>query len=185
MKALVVYESLFGNTRHIAEAVARGLGSRCQVDIAEIEQASYSAAGDADLLVVGGPTHMWGMSRQMTRMIAHCSTSQETISRDRGVREWLAALPASDGALAAAFDTHLAVNGREPVGSAAHGIASRLTALGYRLALPPQAFLVRDTYGPVLKGEVQHATHWGKQLAWHSGSGGEIPVARFGGQAAA
>ncbi|MDX5309965.1 MAG: flavodoxin domain-containing protein, partial [Rhodococcus sp. (in: high G+C Gram-positive bacteria)] len=58
MRALVVYESMFGNTRHVAEAVARGLGSA--VRTVPVTQAHEENLSDYDLVVVGGPTHAHG-----------------------------------------------------------------------------------------------------------------------------
>jgi flavorubredoxin len=57
MKALVVYESMFGNTRQIAEAIAAGLAESVDVAAVEVSEATAEAAEGADLLVAGGPTH--------------------------------------------------------------------------------------------------------------------------------
>ena len=66
MRALVVYESMFGNTRLVAEAVAEGLSSGLDVDVVEVAAAPTSF-DDVELVVVGGPTHALGMTRQRTR----------------------------------------------------------------------------------------------------------------------
>jgi flavodoxin len=67
MRALIVVESWFGNTRAIAGAVAEGLGGFMTVDVTEIGDAPARVAPDVDLVVVGGPTHAFGMSRPSTR----------------------------------------------------------------------------------------------------------------------
>ena len=63
MRARVVYESMFGNTQAIAQAVADGLAESMSVDLEEIGSAATDVAADVGLLVVGGPTHAFGMSR--------------------------------------------------------------------------------------------------------------------------
>ena len=67
MRARVVFESMFGNTQVIAQAVADGLAESMSVELEEVGSAATEIAGDVDLLVVGGPTHAFGMSRQRTR----------------------------------------------------------------------------------------------------------------------
>ena len=80
MKAVVVYESLYGNTHAVAEAVAEGLRERAEVDVSPVEDSSSGVVEDADLLVVGGPTHVHGMSsRQRAR--ARSTLRSNSISR--------------------------------------------------------------------------------------------------------
>ena len=67
MRARVVYESMFGNTQVIAQAVAEGLAMNMTVDLEEVGSAATEMSGDVGLLVVGGPTHAFGMSRERTR----------------------------------------------------------------------------------------------------------------------
>jgi flavodoxin len=63
MKALVVYESMFGNTEEIAHAIADGLGESVEVQLAEVADAPVEPNPDVALIVVGGPTHAFSMSR--------------------------------------------------------------------------------------------------------------------------
>ena len=67
MWAVIVYESMFGNTHVIADAVGRGLEPMVDVVVVPLAEAARERLGDADLLVVGGPTHFHGMSRPRTR----------------------------------------------------------------------------------------------------------------------
>ena len=66
MNAIVVYESIYGNTRAVAEAIAEGLGGAPAVSPAELP----ADAAQADLLVVGGPTHIHGMATARSRRAA-------------------------------------------------------------------------------------------------------------------
>ena len=70
MRALVVYESMYGNTHQIAEAIARGLRSAYAVQVVSVASAPDEHVGRYDLVVVGGPTHARGMSRPDTRQSA-------------------------------------------------------------------------------------------------------------------
>ena len=162
MHALVVYESMFGNTRAIAEAVAQGLGDGTVV--AEVGT-SPVIAGDLDVLVVGGPTHAFGLTRESTRESARQQSPDGHVLSDRiGVREWLDALPAPTTAMsAAAFDTRVAP-ARVP-GSAARGIGKRLRHKGFHLVVEPHTFWVTGTPGPLVTGELDNARVWGRAVA--------------------
>jgi hypothetical protein len=107
-RAVVVYESMFGNTRNIADAVAEGLSSRFATDIIEVGLAPTRIAEEVSLVVVGGPTHAFGLSRARTRQDAAAQADGPLISPARGLREWLetAELPRT-GVGAAAFDTRI------------------------------------------------------------------------------
>jgi menaquinone-dependent protoporphyrinogen IX oxidase len=90
--AVIVYESMFGGTRRVAGAVADGLAQSAQYTVVEVGQAPTVIGADVDLLVVGAPTHAFGMSTPDSRREAQSETTQPVISRELGVREWLASL---------------------------------------------------------------------------------------------
>src|SRR3954466_7637951 len=92
MRALVVYESMYGNTKEVATAVADGLSTRMPVPLIEGGGAPTVIADDIALLVVGARTHGHGMSKDASRKSAAERTSIDeppVISRDFGLREWL------------------------------------------------------------------------------------------------
>ena len=70
MRAVVVYESMYGNTHLVADAIGAGLRTGFDVSVVPVSQASPAVLADADLVVVGGPTHAHGMSRAATRKAA-------------------------------------------------------------------------------------------------------------------
>lgn len=166
MRARVVYESMFGNTKLVAEAVADGLSSRLTVDVVEVGAAPTSLDG-VELVVVGGPTHAFGMTRQRTRDDARRQgeqTGHPVGSTAVGMREWLEEVrPGSAGVAAAAFDTR--VDKPRVPGSAARGADKRLRRRGLRTIARPESFWVTGTYGPLREGEVERARRWGEQLA--------------------
>ena len=170
MHGLVVYESMFGSTRQIAEAAADGLKCGMDIQVVYADRVPGAALSDLDLIVVGAPTHVRGMPRPGTRKGAPDNARKpgsnlvlepEADSRP-GVREWLESL----GDLrirAAAFDTR--VKGPAVVtGQASRGIAKSLKHLGANLIAPPESFLV-DKNSRLLSGEVDRARAWGVQLA--------------------
>jgi hypothetical protein len=157
MKALVLYESLFGNTEAIAKAVAGGLAPFGEVVIAQVGDAPRALIAEADLLVVGGPTHGHGMSKPATRRQPNAKVFAV------GIREWLEGLPEAPRPAVAAFDTRFD-KPRWLTGSAAVHIARRLRRTGYRLVLPPESFFVEHTGGPLCEGEAERATRWGARL---------------------
>jgi Flavodoxin domain len=163
MKALVVFESMFGNTEAIARAIAAGLAESMDVEVFEVSQAAAPVTDAVDLIVVGGPTHAFSLSRPSTRAeaIDHGATHGE---QNLGLREWLARLrrgPHSE--LVAVFDTRVERARRYP-GSAAKRAAKVVHQLGYAPA-GSQSFFVMDTPGPLLPGELTRAEAWGARLA--------------------
>lgn len=158
MKALVVFESMFGNTEAIARAIADGLGASYQVTVADA--ASRPAAGQYDLLVVGGPTHAFGLTRPSTRADA---AKQGAAHEGGGLREYLNGSPAPAGLPAAAFDTR--IDTRYPTGSAARKAHRKLRRLGCRMVAPAESFRVSGTAGPLLDGETDRARRWASALA--------------------
>ncbi|GIH81567.1 flavodoxin family protein [Planobispora longispora] len=164
MRALVVYESMFGNTQTIARAIADGLATRMAVDVVEIGAAPAAVPGDVDLLVVGGPTHAFGMSRPNTRQSAVQQATSGLVSKGQGMREWLTALPGgAPRAAAAAFDTRVKI----PLipGAARRGAEKLLRRKGFPILTGSQSFYVSGTPGPLLEGETERARSWGVALA--------------------
>jgi hypothetical protein len=162
MRALVVYESMFGNTEAIANAIGEGLSTRVPADVVEVGKAPAEVGPDVALLVVGGPTHAFSMSRPQTRRDAVKQAGHQVVSSS-GIREWLAAVTRSAAVRATAFDTRVK-KGWVP-GSAARAAQRRLAGKGFGPAGPPTTFYVSDTLGPLLEGEVTRARQWGAELA--------------------
>jgi len=160
MRGFVVYESLFGNTARIAQAIVDGLKER--LDVEQHDVAEGKLPEGADLLVIGGPTHAFSMSRATTRQEAvnQGAKADPTI----GLREWLEELPEGNGTPFAAFDTRVDMVRRLP-GSAAKAAAKVARKRGYQSLTRPESFYVQDTPGPLLDGEVRRAEVWGAQLA--------------------
>ncbi|MBG0830105.1 flavodoxin family protein [Planomonospora sp. ID67723] len=164
MRALVVFESMFGNTQAVAEAIADGLATRMDVDLVEVGSAPAAVPDDVDLLVVGAPTHAFGMSRPGTRRSAAQQAPGGLVSKGEGLREWLAALGGhAPDVAAAAFDTRV----KNPwiPGSARHGAERRLRRQGFAILTGSQSFYVSGTPGPLLEGETERARYWGTALA--------------------
>jgi len=164
LNALVVFESMFGNTGLIAEAVADGLARRLDVKRCEVGKAPESISDQVDLVVVGGPTHAFSMSRPGTRSKAADETNAPLMSPGIGLREWLAKVsrPAVQVG-AAAFDTR--VDKPRVPGSAAVAAAKRLRRLGFQQVANPESFFVVGMSGPLLPGEYERAHRWGEALA--------------------
>jgi hypothetical protein len=166
--ALVIYESMYGNTEVIAQTIGRGLGEWVSVDVIEVGAAPSTVPVDVGLIVVGGPTHAFGMSRPSTRADAAKQAERAVISADVGIREWLDTL--SIGAarpVVAAFDTH-AEHPRllRHIGSAAAAIERRLIGLGVHILVPSEHFWVHGILGPLVDGECDRAERWGREIAY-------------------
>lgn len=160
MGALVVYESMFGNTEAVAQAVAEGLGSTMPVEVVEVGDARALELIDTDLLVVGAPTHVFGLSRPQTRRDA-VARGGAVISDARAMRDWLGSRSSLDLRVAA-FDTHVKV---PPVpGSAAQKAIKLLERRGCTAVDQPTSFYVHGYEGPLYPDELQRAKDWGTHL---------------------
>ncbi|MGH2594808.1 MAG: flavodoxin family protein [Actinomycetota bacterium] len=165
MKALVVYESLYGNTAAIGEAIASSLRTQGLDVVSDpVSTIVPSETAAADLLVVGGPTHMHGMSRPVTRKVG-AEDEKNTFAEPTvapGLREWLTDLPPGAGRFAAAFDTRIH---KSPLltGSAAKGIERRLTGQGFRMIVEPESFFVTGE-NRLEEGQTERATTWAGSL---------------------
>ena len=168
MKVVVVYESMYGNTHHIANAIGDGLEAAAEVTVVPVGDAGAELVRGADLLVVGGPTHVHGMTRESTRKAAVETAAKDdslTLDPDApgpGVRDWFDGVELQDRD-AVAFDTRMhgppAFTGR-----ASKGIASRLRHHGAHLVAEPESFLVTKE-NHLDPGEEAHARAWGTRLA--------------------
>lgn len=169
MRALVVYESMYGNTHAVAEAIGAGLEATYDVVVTPVEDVSPMGVADADLLVVGGPTHVHGMSRPSTRKAAVEAAEKpgsglrlEEDVEGPGVREWLDGLGTVPRATAA-FDTRI----KAPAlvtGQASHGISKALRKHGAKEVLAPESFFVTKE-NQLMEGEVERARQWGAGIA--------------------
>lgn len=167
MTALVVFESMFGGTQAVAEAVGAGIAAHgIPVDVVEVGRMVGDGArppwcpDDVLLLAVGGPTHLGGLSTPASRATAR--THGTVVSALTGLDRWLVtAGPLVRGTPVAAFDTAWGTAG---AGSAAEALTGRLRALGGRLLAPAGSFrVVGETDGPA-HGELERAWEWGRSL---------------------
>ena len=156
MQALVVYDSVYGNTEKVAQAIGEALAAQAEVQTLRVGEAKPEHLAGVGLLIVGSPTHGSMASPAM--------------------KTWLKALAPHSlrGVKVAAFDTRVAVSDVKPrivavfirlFGYAADPIASSLTKRGGTLVIPAEGFYVKDTEGPLKEGELERAAAWGQQIA--------------------
>jgi flavodoxin len=152
MKAVVVYDSFFGNTEKIAQAIAEALGAPEAVRVTKMSPDQLSGV---ELLVVGSPTRAF-------------RPSQET-------KKLLGSIPSGSlkGVKVAGFDTGFAIEDtNNPIlrflvrmfGYAAKPISDALAKKGGEVALPPEGFWVTGTEGPLKEGELERAADWAKRI---------------------
>jgi hypothetical protein len=170
---MIVYESLYGNTKQIAEAVAVGIrrvDPTAVIDLLPVTRAEGTVPDGVDLLVVGGPTHMWSLSRPSSRQSAKAAAaradSQLSVEPDApqefGIREWLDQVVAT-AIRTAAFDTRRS-GPSWLTGHASSGIARRLHKRNGTAPISRESFLV-DKKERLVSGEIHRAQAWGWSLA--------------------
>jgi len=170
MRTLVAYESMFGNTHAIAAYIAEGLLALGEVEAVSIHEVTRERLAQCDLFVVGGPTHVHGLTSSQSRKGAADTAAKSDGSllldpdaEGPGLRDWFHDCPVVDGTLGAAFDTRYDAN---PLltGRASRRIARRLGDLGFEVIAEPESFLV-DKDNTLLMGERERARAWGAGLA--------------------
>ena len=141
MNTLIIYDSTFGNTAQLAQAMADKLGEHGTVRIALADEAGVTEFKEIDLLLVGGPTQRHGLSPTMKTLLE--GFPRRTL---QGIR-------------AGTFDTRYHMSARKS-GSAAHGIANKLKRAGASLLVEPESFFVAEREGPLEEGELERAARW-------------------------
>lgn len=165
MKVTVIYESIYGNTAAIAEAIAEGLRTHSEVELRAVDDVPVTA----DLLVLGAPTHGHGLPDSDRTAIE--KAAEKTLARgDRleyhptaGMRRFIDSLPNTQGVRVACFDTRFDTSAIL-TGSAAKTMAGKLRRLGYRIVVDPESFFVLHTEGPLKEAELDRARDWGASL---------------------
>ena len=167
MTALIVTESLFGNTLAIAEAIGDGIAEVQGAAMVRVLHASEAPAvlpAEVDLLVVGAPTHLLSLPNAGSRKDAEIRGAllgQHT-GQHTGVREWIDAVAIPSGLRVATFDT--SIPSRVGRGTAAGAAARALRQRGADTTVGP-SFFVTGMEGPLADGELGRATAWGRELA--------------------
>jgi hypothetical protein len=167
INALVVYETMFGNTEAIAREVASGLEyGGAHVTIRHIGSVDPTDIAAYDVVVAGTPTHAFSMPRPVTRADA-VRNGADPVSDAPGLREWIEHLEPAVGARPsfAVFDTRRDLRARHLTGSAARSATRALRRRHRVLADVPASFYVSGTCGPLLPGEAVRARAWGSRLA--------------------
>lgn len=144
MNTIVIYDSLYGNTKVIAQAIAAGIPG--EVKLIHVDTVSTNEIRAADLLIVGGPTHGGGPSDVMK---AFLTTLDDT---------------ALTGKPAATFDTRLTWWWLRPFGYAAPKIAKHLEKKGGRPVGKAEGFFVTGGKGPLQAGEVERTATWAAEI---------------------
>jgi flavodoxin len=167
MKVVIVFESMFGNTRALADAVADGLsGVGADVALVEVGLVAPQELAGCQLLVLAAPTHALTMSRPESRADAVHRGADPSHARG-GVREWLDTVdevlpPTAPRPMVAVFDSRVS-KARHWPGSAAGAMARAMRRHGFTV-VDRASFYVQDVTGPVVAGERDRAREWGSTL---------------------
>jgi flavorubredoxin len=146
VKALVVYDSLFGNTEKVAMALVAGLESGgVDVDVVKVDAVRFDELGEVDLLCVGGPVHAWSVSKPVNEFF-----------------ERLKSVGGLTGKKAFAFDTKMK---SRLAGSAGGKIEAKLKDLGLTIARHSESAIVKGREGPLEESAEETFKQIGAELA--------------------
>jgi flavodoxin len=155
VKALIVYDSVFGNTEQIAKAIGDSIAELTSTEVVKVSEAKLEQLQGTGLLIVGSPTRAFKPTKAIVDFLIQIPSN--------GLK----------GIDVAAFDTRVNtedVNSRilngfvKIFGYAAKPIADKLQKKGGNLMLPPEGFFVKDNEGPLKEGELERAAEWAKQV---------------------
>ena len=155
MKALVIYDSFFGNTEKIAQAIGDALGSSMEVKVYKVSEVKPEQLKEINLLIIGSPTRAFNPSP--------------------GIKSFIKSIPPNSlqGIKGAAFDTRISEDDAKPrilrflmktFGYAAEPISKKLRNKGAEIVIAPEGFCVKDTKGPLKEGELERAASWALQI---------------------
>jgi hypothetical protein len=159
MHAIVVYESHWGSTKAVAEAIAEGIGN--EAEALTTDQATPEIVAAADLIVAGAPVIAFALPRAgaTAQLAADTKAPRPADVSHPLLRAWLERLPAGRGRFAA-FETRIWWSPRGATGT----IESRLSKAGYTRIAKAERFVVAGAYGPLREGELERARNWGQHL---------------------
>ncbi|MGB7532093.1 MAG: flavodoxin family protein [Halobacteriota archaeon] len=156
MKVLIIYDSIFGNTEQIAQAIGNALGSQEDVEILRVSNVKLEQLTGLKLLIVGSPTRQFRPTAAINNLLKRIPKN--------GLK----------GVKVAAFDTGFTMSAIEEsrvlpffvrlFGYAAKPISDRLKKKGGELIIPPEGFFVEGVEGPLKEGELERAADWAKQI---------------------
>ena len=160
MKGLIVYDSAYGNTGQIAQAVGNNTGSHIDVNVLNVREFRPDQITGIDLLIIGSPTQRFQATPAISNMLKEI--------RQNSLK----------GVMVTAFDTRFTIREikKTPVLSffvrlsgdsayAATHIVKQLTKNGGQLVVPPEGFYVEGTEGPLVQGELDRAADWAKNIS--------------------
>jgi flavodoxin len=146
MKSMIIYDSVYGNTEQIAQAIGNALSSQIDVEVVRVSDVNTNQLTGLKLLIIGSPTHGGSPTEAIRDFLKRLS---EATIQDLNV---------------ASFDTRLSTRLVKIFGYAAGKIASSLKKRGGNLIASPEPFFVKGRKGPLKEGELERAARWANDL---------------------
>lgn len=146
MKALVMYQTKYGNTEQLARTIAASMNECIPTEVMSVKDVNQRGLAGVDLLLVGGPTQAHGAAPELNQALDSMGDGSL-----KGVK-------------VATFDTRLHWP-KLLSGSAADVAAQHLKAAGGQMIAPPESFFIAGTEGPLAPGEMERASRWGHWIA--------------------
>ena len=146
-KAIIIYESKYGNTRRVAEAIAKGMGavSGTEAVLCELKETDRKGLKDFDVIVVGSPNHIGTATRSIRKFIGEMGKL--------GLTEKVVAV----------FDTYMGGDFEKAVKKMEKSIKEKVA--GVKLPVPGLSIRVDKMKGPVTEGEMPGAREFGEKVA--------------------
>jgi len=152
VKAIIVYESKYGNTKHVAETIAGGMNEvpETEVVLTEFNNVDLTKIGDVDAILIGSPNHFGNATRSIKKFI-------DSLGKLNLESKW-----------GAVFDTYIA-KWSGGYGKVVKKMEKQIgeKVPGIRLVVPGLSLGVGGTKGPVMDGEFPKCKEFGIKTATH------------------
>ena len=146
-KAIIVYESKWGNTRLVAESIAEGMkeASGIPATLGEVKAVKLTDIGDFDTVLVGSPNHIGRATASIRKFIDKLGKISV------------------EGKQAAAFDTYVGGDFEKAVKKMEKQIREKVP--GLKLIAPGLSIEVKAMKGPIADGELAKCRDFGVRIA--------------------
>lgn len=146
MKALIVYESKYGNTRLVGETIAQGMMETegAEATLVEVQEVDLDKTTDYDLIMIGSPNHVGGPTRGIMKLL-------DELGKLDLKQKWVAV-----------FDTYMGGDFEKAVKKMEKRISRK--APGLKIAAQGLSVKVQGMKGPVVEGELPKSKEFGNRI---------------------
>ncbi len=146
-KAIIIYESKYGNTKLVAETIAEGMKQVSGIEpaISELKQVDPKKLAEFDAILIGSPNHVGGATMGIRRFIDKVGKLK------------------LEGKYVAFFDTYMGNQYEKVMKKMEQQLSKK--APGLKLISPGLSIMVQEMKGPISEDELPKCKDFGIKIA--------------------